>query len=272
MARPDRKLSVTPETRKKWLQRHEENGESVLRIAERDIYDVRTVRKQLDLARQEKETRETRLMVLREAAQAHYGDLCKRAADIEAALGGRSSGVIGTEDRMCLALRQHLPRAPLWKYLGRWNDIQRDLEKTRSDYRTELNDEISKDNGLNMAFGGGERDISGMVEVFARQSEFWSQGSIGLEVEYAFKTEPAGEGLVNFRFGAYGIGTGPESLASAIKKALIVFRERLSDFEQYQNLKRLLKELNELIPDIQEELATITLRRVLPGRCKYCPI
>lgn len=272
MARPFKQLSVTPETRRKWLQRHEENGEPPPQIARKDGYDVRTVRKQLDLARQERETRETRLMVLREAAQAHYSDLCKRAVEIESSLDGRSSGVVGTADRMCVALRQHLPRTPLWKYLEKWNDIQRALEKTRSDYRTELNDEISKDNGLRMAFRGGKMDISGMVEVFARQSEFWSQGSIGIEVEYAFKTEPAGQGLVNFRFGAYGIGTGPESLANTIKKALIAFRERLSGFEQYQNLKRLPEELNELMPDIQEELATITLRRVLPGRCKYCPI
>jgi len=272
MARPDRKLSVTPETRKKWLHRHEENGESVLQIAKRDIYDIRTVRKQLDLARQERETRETRLMVLREAAQAHYGDLCKCAAAIESALDGRSFGVIGTEDRMCVALRQHLPRAPLWKYLQQWNNLQQDLEQTRADLRTKYEEDLSKDPQLTSAFANGTEDIPAMVDFFTKQTEFWSQGGSGVDIAQVFKTESASEGLVNLRLGGYNIGTVAESRVNAVKKALLGFREKLPIFAEYQKLEQRRKELDELAPEIREELAIITLRRVVPGRCKYCPI
>lgn len=272
MARPDKKLSVTPETRKKWLQRHEENGESPPQIAGKVGYDVRTVRKQLDLARQERETHETRLMVLREAAQAHYGDLCKRAADIESALGGRSSGVIGTEDRMCVALRQHLPRAPLWKYVQQWNNLQQDLEQTRADLRITYEDDVSKDLELTSAFASVTEDIPAMVDFFAKQTEFWSQGGSGVDIAQVFRTESAGEGLVNLRLGGYNIGTVAEARGEAVKKALLNFRERLPSYPEYQRLTQQLKQLHELAPEIREELAIITLRRVIPGRCKYCPI
>ena len=272
MARPDRKLSVTPETRKKWLHRHEENGESAPQIAKRDIYDVRTVRKQLELARQEREMRETRLMVLREAAQAHYGDLCKRAADIESALGGRGSGVIGTEDRMCVALRQHLPRVPLWKYVQQWNNLQQDVEQTRADLRTKYEEDLSKDQQLTSAFASGKEDIPAMVDFFTKQTEFWSQGGSGVDIAQVFKPESAGEGLVNLRLGGYNIGTVVESRVDAIKEALLGFRERLPSFPEFQRLAQLFEQLHILAPEIVEELAIITLRRVLPGRCKYCPI
>ncbi len=272
MARPDRKLSVTPETRKKWLQRHEENGESPSHIADKEVYDIRTVRKQLDLARQERESREARLMVLREAAQAHYGDLCKCAAAIESALDGRSFGVIGTEDRMCLALRQHLPRAPLWKYFQQWNNLQQDLEQTRADLRSKYKDDLSKDPQLTSAFASGKEDIPAMVDFFAKQTEFWSHAGSGVDIAQVFKPESAGEGLVNLRLGGYNIGTVAESRVNAVKKALLGFRKRLPTFAEYDRLVQRRKELDELAPEIREELAIITLRRVVPGRCKYCPI
>lgn len=87
-----------------------------------------------------------------------------------------------------------------------------------------------------------------------------------------FKPESASEGLVNLRLGGYNIGTVAEAPVDAVKKALLGFRERLPTFAEYQRLGQRRKELDELAPDIREELAIITLRRVIPGRCKYCPI
>jgi len=272
MVRPIKKLSVTPEVRKKWLQRHEENGESPPQIAKKDGYDVRTVRKQIDLARQEREMRETRLIVLRDAAQAHYNDLCKCAEQIDSAISGRHPFDFVTADRMCRALHQHLPRAPLWKYLEKWNDIHRNLEQTTADLIAKYTDDLSQDPQLRSAFTGGKEDISAMVDFFTKQTEFWSQGGAGVDIEQVFKTEFASEGLVNLRLGGYNVGTVVESRAAEVREGLLSFRKRLSSFAEYQGVAQRFKELKELTPDIQEELAVITLRRVVPGRCKYCPV
>jgi hypothetical protein len=272
MARPFRRLSVTPETRRKWLQRHDENGESPPQIAARDGYDVRTVRRQIELARQERETRETRMMVLRGAAESHYHDLCMLAERLDSAISRDEPVDYFASERMYSAMRQHLPRSPLWPLFEEWNNAKQNLEKTRSDFRVELNSQLSKDKRLASAFAGGKKDMMGLIELFTVQSAFWSQGNPGLDIEQSFTAEPAGNGLANYRVSGYGIGTGPESQAPAIVKALTKFKERLSDFENYQNLQQQVKELRELKLDIQEELATIILRRVLPGRCKYCPV
>ena len=272
MARPVKQLSVTPETRRKWLQRHEENGESPPQIAKKDGYDVRTVRKQLDLARQDRERRETRLVVLREAVQSHYGDLCRRAAEIESALNRKGAGTIGTEDRMCAALREHLPRAPLWRNLDRWNGLQETLQQTKSNIKTRLEGEVRSDSGLSNAFSGGKMDVEGIVEVMARQLDMGASGSSGLSVKENFKTESTEGGPVNFRYGAWFVGAGGAAQASKVKDAIADFEKKISGLSEYQELSETLRQLDGLRKDILEELATITLRRVVPGRCRYCPI
>jgi len=272
MARPVKQLSVTPETRRKWLQRHEEDGESPPHIAAKDGYDVRTVRKQLDLARQDRERRETRLVVLREAVQSHYGDLCRRATEIESALNRKGAGTVGTEDRMCIALREHLPRAPLWKNLDRWNRLQETLHQLKGNIKTKLEGEIRSDSGLSDAFSSGKMDVKGMVEVMAHQLDTWASGSSSLSVEENFRTESTEGGPVNFRYGAWFIGIGEAAQTDKVKNAIADFEKKISELNEYHELSETIRQLDSLRKDILEELATITLRRVVPGRCRYCPI
>ena len=82
MAKRIKKPPIKPEVRRDWLRRNEENGESPPQIAAQDGYDVRTVRKQIDLAKQEREAREARIVVLRDAMQRHYDDLRKYAEEL----------------------------------------------------------------------------------------------------------------------------------------------------------------------------------------------
>lgn len=233
---------------------------------------MRTVRKQLDLARKERETRETRLIVLRDAAQAHYADLCKRAAEIESALNGRSFGVVSTADRMCVALRQHLPRAPLWKYLDRWNDLQEALQRLSSDIKIKLEDEIRNDSKLRSTFSGGNMNVESLAEVMAHQLDMWSRGSSGLNVVSNFKMEPSEGGQINFRYGAWSIDMRTAEQSASVKDAIAEFEKKISELEEYHKLREMLSRVGPLKKDVQEEVAIITMRRVVPGKCKYCPV
>lgn len=271
MARPHKKVSVTPEGRRKWLQRHEEYGESAPEIAEKDQYDVRTVRKQLDLAREEKESRESRLMVLREAAQAHYGDLCKRAAEIESALSGKGFGAIETKDRMGMALRQHLPRAPLWKYIDQWNAGQETLDRVKSDIKDRLKEMVPRNAGLSKAFSAGKMNVDNFVDVMEFQLNSRSRGASGLD-RSNLRTEPFEGDKVYFRYGAWSVGAGKAEQKAKLWDAISAFEKEIAKLEELQRLTEAVKYFGPLREKIEEELATITLRRVLPGRCKYCPI
>ena len=83
MAKRIKKPLVRPEKQREWLRRHEIGGESPMEIAKSDKYDVRTVRKYIELERQERERREARSIVLRQALEEHYRDLCNFAQQLD---------------------------------------------------------------------------------------------------------------------------------------------------------------------------------------------
>ena len=90
MAKRIKKPLVMPEKRREWYKRSEEEGESAPQIAKADKYDVRTVRKQIEIEKQEREIREARSVVLRSALENHYRDLCRYAEGLKL----RHSGIL----------------------------------------------------------------------------------------------------------------------------------------------------------------------------------
>ena len=77
---------VEPAKRREWFKRFEEDGESAAEIARSVGYDVRTVRKQIELMRQERESREARFTVLRQALEKHYADLISFAEKLDSGI------------------------------------------------------------------------------------------------------------------------------------------------------------------------------------------
>ena len=122
MVERKRKPKVRPELARKWLQRNEEDGESPPQIAQADGYDVRTIRKQLEIMRQEREIRQAKQTVLRQALEKHYVDICSFAEQLKAQIGSRTPSMLSPtirEEPMWRALQQHLPRSPLWKNIDK---------------------------------------------------------------------------------------------------------------------------------------------------------
>jgi len=173
---------------------------------------------------------------------------------------------------MSAALREHLPRAPLWRNLDRWNGLQETIQQLRGTIKTRLEGEVRSDSGLRNAFSGGKMDVEGIVKVMAHQLDMGASGSSGLSVEENFRTESTEGGPVNFRYGAWFIGTGAAVQANKVKDAIADFEKKIFELNEYQELSETQRQLDGLRKDILEELATITLRRVVPGRCRYCPI
>ena len=116
-------------------------------------------------------------------------------------------------------------------------------------------------------------DIAGIVEVLEHQLDAWLHGSTGLDIELNFKTEPADEeGYVRARYGAFYIGTVKESQTLAFKKALTDLQLKLPALTEYEVIQEYLGQKTKLGEELREELTAIILRRVVPGRCRYCPI
>ena len=128
----------------------EEEGQSVSELAKTVGYDVRTVKKQIEMAHQERESREARFFVLRQALEKHYADLLSFAEKLDSGIIQSSLPMGIKSDRMWAALHEHLPRSPLWKLIDkmeRLNDEVRDIEK-RAEQR--LWDEVRKENSFKL--------------------------------------------------------------------------------------------------------------------------
>ena len=274
MGRRSRKPPVKPEVRRAWLRRYEEDGESPPQIAAADSFDVRTVRKQIELARQEREVREARSTVLRNAVESHYRDLCKLAEELDTEI--KQDKIIPSQpedSRMLSALREHLPRSPLWKKLGKWDSVLEEIANLEDDIREQLRGEIEADSRLNEIVAAGENGvIPGMVNALNFQMKNWARGWKGLDIKDNFKVEPVGDGIVNVSCGAFNMDKVKEEHAALIREVLIDFESKIISWELYEKMQKSFTELESLKRGLRDELAIIILRRIVPGRCKYCPI
>jgi len=274
MARRSRKPPVRPETRRAWLKRYEEDGESPPQIATADNFDVRTVRKQITLAREERERREARSAVLRNAVESHYRDICRFAEDLDTEIA-KDSTVTSTHNTSPLwsALKQHLPRSPLWTKLERWDQALDELSVLKNDTRQHLTEVLQAEPRLTEILTAGEEGvIPGMVFALSFQMTSWAREWQGLDIDQNFRVEPTREGFVTINYGSAHMGEVKEEHADIIRETLVDFESTVIAWKEYEDMEKLFAEIKRLKAILHEELTIITLRRIVPGKCKYCPL
>ncbi len=274
MAKRIKKPPVKPEQRYEWLKRYE-IGETPPKIAEADSFDVRTVRRQIEKAKQEREVKEARTTVLRSALERHYIDLCEFAEKVDSVIAGE--GAISQElkhDRMWAALRQHMPRNPLWNYLVTWDNIQQELIILKGDVKERLERDLGSDTRLNKIPDTNRSTvIYGCIAALTFQIEQRSRGGPGINIINNFKVIPTKQkGVVNIEYGAFRMDNIGDRYIKTVKDVLTSWEARVKGWEEYAVLEKLFEKLTKTKSKLQDELAVIILRRVVPGRCKYCPI
>jgi hypothetical protein len=270
-----KKPPVEAEKRREWLRRYEEDAESPPQIAEKDGYDVRTVRSQIALAKDEREVREARSQVLRNALEKHYADICEFAKEINSTIVEKGAPLeITREDYMYQALRQHLPRSPIWKYLYRWGNLLEEIDSEKKAIDIRLESEVDKNEKLNSTLSG-DCAIAvrlGIVAALNFQVNHWPRGEKGLDINENFKEQPAKEGHINLFYGFAQMGEVEKTSKATIKQVIIAFESKITSWKEYENLQKLYTEFQGLRSKLQDELAVIIYRRIVPGRCKYCPL
>lgn len=278
MAKRTKKGSVSSELRREWLRRNEIEGESPPQIAKKDYFDVRTVRKQIQLAKEEREGNEARSMVLRNALESHYQDLCKYTDALNSSLISEDKSPEITTDHyldphMGEALRQHLPRSPIWRGLSRWNQLNEKVNEQVKEIKRQLKEGVERDPKLSGILAAGESQaIANIIEVLTFQATSWARGRPGLDIKVDFQIQPMESGLTKVRYGFAQMSEVEEGHPEQILEVLKEFESRIRVWEQYENMRRSFTELDRVKRDLREELAVITYRRVVPGKCKYCPI
>lgn len=277
-----KKPPVTPEERQEWLERFE-RGQSPPKIAAARGFDPRTVRKHLEVAQQEKEVKEARSGVLRNALERHYEDLCRFAErlgenvpDIRVSvdnMGADSNETSPYESEIAVGLRQHIPRSPIWGFLKQQAKLIASRTEATAGLGRKIESNIRSDSRLLTELTSAETGvIPGLIAALIAQAEYWVLGSSTLNVETNLKSKVAGDGFVDLSYGAYSMGKVREEHVPLVRKAIIRWTADIKDWEEFHSLEKMTKDLARVHKNLREEIAVIVLRRVVPGRCRYCPL
>jgi len=100
----------------------------------------------------------------------------------------------------------------------------------------------------------------------------WAHGREELKIDRDMHFEKAPEGKVRMRYGFSHFGEIEESHVEKIKAVLVDFESKLKNQPEYLEMEKLYGKLGRLKISIGESLTVILLRRIVPGKCKYCPL
>jgi len=180
MSKRIKKPPVKLEQRQDWLERYE-LGESPPKIARSDGFDMRTVRKHIEQAKQEREVKEARSMVLRNALERHYQDMCDYAQRLDSEITGQTVDSWSLHDEQIrAALRQHLPRSPIWAYLNQYATLPQRITELKDEAVNKLGEAVASDSRLSPILSTGEMGvIPGIIVALSLQIEQWPKGLVG---------------------------------------------------------------------------------------------
>jgi len=273
MAKRTKKPPVKPEKRLEWLHRIEKDGETLTHIADADNFDLRTVRKHIEIARLERDIQKARSEVLREALEGHYRDLLDTVRNIEKRIYGQSQVSLEKDVPLMMGLRQHMPRSPLWENLRKWNRSLTELTELEVGIRNNLQQDIKKDGRLSGIISQGVNGIiPAVVDVLVHQMKEWASGRNGLKIGQDIHVEKALQGMVIMRYGFSSFGEIEERNVEIIKDVLVEFEAMIKRSLKLVEMEKLIDRLGRLKKSINDVITTVLLRRIVPGRCKYCPI
>ena len=274
MTRRTRKPPVSPELRRQWWERHEEHGESTPHIAEVDHYDVRTVRKALEFEREEKGRKEARGVVLRQALEEHYADLYGFAKKIGLELAGDGTNLPTLRnDRLWSALREHLPRSTMWKNLDRWQRLQGETTLSERGLEKRIKQLVKDRSSGKFPVAPHEVGVTAdIIWALSSHSRAVAEGKPGIDMSTDFRTRPGDERTTGVSLGEVLIGRIPDNQVVKVKEMLGHLLQEVTTLPEHDDTRRHLDEQRRVRLALDDELAIIILRRIVPGRCKYCPI
>jgi len=265
MSKHYKKSIVYPETAREWLQRYE-GGEALKTIAQREHFDIRTVKRQVAEAISDRNIKEVRQTVLRSALERHFNDFVTLAEKMRGMVAAGTPISLDPDATLLLdGLKQHLPRSPLWDYLAKYEGkLVMVVEFKDSEQENVENVSLLSDIELKKWHERKESELiyKNPADVVALQVQSELQKAVISDADNYVALNP------------------PPNSDKEVSQHLVI--ELLGhkdwteqDIQQLQHSRELSKhdvEMKRLQQHLNDELTTIILRRVVPGRCRYCPI
>jgi hypothetical protein len=163
MIRKKKKTEIDSKLRQTWLERNQA-GESIFKLSVEYQRDPRTIKQHVERALREKEAKEARIIVIRNALERHQARLITYARKLYNKVKSDEPISLNLlDDLMYGALKSHLPRSPLWNNISRINHYYGKLDELKKRLRTKLKEEINKDKAIPTE----ESVREGLIEAFS---------------------------------------------------------------------------------------------------------
>jgi len=259
--------AISRAERQRWLGELEK-GMGITAIARAAGKDIRVVKRQLDMAEHERELRQARGDFLRSRLEAHQEDLLVEAGRLRELVRRGTAYSLEPKDslqrRVHEALKQHVRRMALWRLLGSYwetagsyrearDRLRKDLKKKESELVSRLSPEVETYSWTEVLLNIFDRHIStgypwkGKYEMIKAGSGYYPEWE-GLRLTRTPVTK------ANFS----KVTKAHEELRSVAESAL----------PEIHGYHQRLRELGALIA---RELEVFLLKRLVSGRCDYCP-
>ena len=302
---PDMPKKLPFEKKKRWLEQYEHN-ETEASIARKEHRDLRTVAKGIEEARMERDLSVARASVVTKAIEAHYADLLKEAERLKKVISTAIStstvekktrlaqyvaedrGVYesifpmrDSDRRMTDALLEHLGRQ--WRtrvedYEALQNTILEHLQVLQNKLTVEANKGFHEALGYKVDARGVA--VSG-IGIILHQLQYRQNLAKTDEIIESWKyrcKDGSAKGIVAVQWGeneeeGYRLIDGLKTEKYLAKVAPIhkaILDEALK-WDETARVRNLIEQRAKLAEQLEDELETRRLQRILPGRCRYCP-
>jgi len=101
---------------------------------------------------------------------------------------------------------------------------------------------------------------------------FTARGEAGLDKRADFRLGAVDQETTSIDYGPFTIGRVPNEWVAEVKNVVLDLMNKVTTWEEHGEMSHLLARSERVKRELHDELLVIILRRVVPGRCRYCPL
>lgn len=267
------RVQVSDYERRRWLE-DLEKGRGITEISRAADRDIRVVKRHIEIAREERELAQARHDFIRSRLELHQDDLLKEAHRIREVLDSRRVQTLqpktAREQKLHKAFHEHTRRFPVGEMLAEWESAVGDYIDSRDGIRRELEAQEAKlVSTLTSNFPANVAPYDWTAEVVA---DYESNLLKGTTLTDAYTKLPAPDGpQCNILWGRTVLARDPfdETLYPTIEETHGKLRAQAD--KSFRALHPLGEKVKALASRIVDDLDVFALKRLVSGRCRYCP-
>lgn len=258
------KPSISTYDRRRWLEQLEA-GKGITEIARAAKRDIRIVKRHIEIAQEEILKANARKDFLRDLLQQHQDDLMDEVRRLNSIINlpfPRTLSPGRTRQKYYDALKEHVKKSSLKGLLESYEEIVLEGDQLKKHIMEQL---LSSETELKAslpeeakAYSWVESIVDDLISGFAPDESAYTREK---QSDGAYEIKYKNKNLTRVTLPQKDV----EALVESHKKLVMLARNYQSVVDEYRQRRR---EIAEMITD---ELDILAVKRLVPGRCKYCP-